>query len=85
MHLSHDCLSRVPGRSSVTTEEAAGLIVCYFFYVLVMYFNQGMMEAIDKCVTPFARRAAPTPTLFRLGFATRPPGSEPRVPTGLPG
>jgi len=34
---------------TVTTEEAAALIACYFLYVLVMFFNQGMMEAIDKC------------------------------------
>jgi K+-dependent Na+/Ca+ exchanger-like protein len=34
---------------TVTTEEAASLVACYFIYVLCMYFNQSMMEAIDKC------------------------------------
>merc|ERR1719240_2210848 len=33
----------------VTTKEAAGLIACYAVYVVFMAFNQGMMDAIDKC------------------------------------
>jgi len=33
----------------VTTEEAGALVGTYFLYVLVMYYNQSMMEAIDKC------------------------------------
>ena len=33
----------------VTTKEAGCLVATYFAYVLVMYFNQSMMTAIDKC------------------------------------
>ena len=33
----------------VTMTEASGLIVCYFFYVLFMYFNAGIMAAISNC------------------------------------
>ena len=29
--------------------EAASLVGTYFLYVLVMYFNEGMMNALDKC------------------------------------
>merc|ERR1719453_298121 len=34
---------------SVTTMEAAALIVCYFVYVLFMYFNQGIMDWLNNC------------------------------------
>jgi len=34
---------------TVTTSEAAGLVATYFLYVLVMYYNQSMMVAIDNC------------------------------------
>merc|ERR1719191_1244957 len=34
---------------TVTTTEAAALVGTYFLYVLVMYFNTDMMNAINKC------------------------------------
>jgi Ca2+/Na+ antiporter len=34
---------------SVTTNEAAGLVVTYFAYVFVMAINERMMACIDKC------------------------------------
>jgi len=34
---------------TVTTTESLGLVGTYFLYVLVMYFNESMMTAIDKC------------------------------------
>jgi K+-dependent Na+/Ca+ exchanger-like protein len=34
---------------TVTTVEAASLMGFYVVYVIVMAFNQGMMDAIDKC------------------------------------
>jgi len=35
---------------SVTTIESLALIGTYFLYVLVMYFNDSLMQSMDKCV-----------------------------------